>query len=570
MKGRPWHLKRASLSSCICLLAIGGALGLSACGGGSTTSTSGTASSGGGLSAGKSDPNATLVVNISTPIASLDPNFVYSDQEIGLVGAWYSMLTQPKHIEGPIKGTTETDLNATAVKPYVAESWQYSNGNQTLTFHLRPGLKFPNGDPVDSHAVVWSLERAINQGAAGASILEENNFKPPLIKSVSAPNPLTVVIDYNRPAPNQVGTVGASSAGAIYDPKMVEEHGGYHGSEPNKWLATHSAGYGPYLIKSYQPGQKIVLEANPNFFEPPKTKHVIINFIPSNETLLLDAQSGAADVTLGLTDQAAHSLEGNSCCTVAALTSRQAETLNFPQNDKKPWLNKNNPFFTNTKFRAALTYAFPYKEVLEHVVYGYGKLYYGEWMPSYTWYDPEIGAPRETNVTKAKQLLKESGVKTPVNFTIYVTEGSTIDKEVATVATSAWEPLGVHAKIQTVTPSDFNEVWYTTHAGVTVTPDGPAIVAPDYYWSYDLQCPPNNLYNDTNTCVPAADKLMKEYPYVTDEAKRQELLNKADELWIADSPRIWVYNQDVVSVLSSDVTEYYSSDLTEVRWWAKG
>ena len=60
------------------------------------------------------------------------------------------------------------------------------------------------------------------------------------------------------------------------------------------WLASHDAGYGPYLLKSYQPNHQMVLEANPDFFEPPKTKKIILNMIPSNETLLLDVMEGNA------------------------------------------------------------------------------------------------------------------------------------------------------------------------------------------------------------------------------------------------------------------------------------
>ncbi len=106
-------------------------------------------------------------------------------------------------------------------------------------------------------------------------------------------------------------------------PGLVEAHGGQKKAKPNEWLASHDAGYGPYLLKSYSAGHQLVLEANPSFFEPPKTKHIILNFIPDNETLLLDAQSGAADITLGLSNQAAHSLTSDSCCVVASFKSRE-------------------------------------------------------------------------------------------------------------------------------------------------------------------------------------------------------------------------------------------------------
>jgi peptide/nickel transport system substrate-binding protein len=569
MKSRRRSGTRLGHAFLLATTALAAVLLLAACGSSSSSSSSG-ASSSGGLSKAASNPNATLIVNNAVPIATLDPGLTTNDQDPGFDGAMYSTLTQVNHEPGKVVGTTQQNLGINAVKPYVAQSYAFSDGNKTLTFHLRPGLKFPSGDPLDAHAVVWSIERDIKLEEGGYSVLEETDYTPPLIKSVTAPNASTVVFKYRRPAPNQLQVLSTPTAGAIYDPKLVEEHGGVKKATPNEWLASHSAGYGPYLLKSYQPNHELVLEANPNFFEPPKTKKIIFNMIPDNETLLLDAQSGAADITLGLTNQAAHSLVGNSCCTVAAFKSRQAETLNFPQNERKPWLNGKDPFFKNEAFRQALSYAFPYEAVLQKVAYNYGKLYFGEWMPSYSWYDAKVGAPRPTDLNKAKELLSKSGIKTPVSFTIYVGQGDNIGKEIATAAAGAWQPLGVNAKVQVVSPSAFLEVVYTNHDGATVFLDGPQVVAPDYHWAYDLQCPPNNQFNDTNTCVPAADKIMKEIPYVTQEPKRQELLNKADELYIENTPRVWVYDSELVAVLGKDVTGYYSSDLPDMRFWAKG
>lgn len=555
------------------LIGIAAAVLLAACGGSSSSSSSsGSAepsSSSGALSTAASDPNSTLIVNVSTPVATLDPAFTFANQEAGLDGALYSTLTQPKYVEGPLSGTTEQDLSITGVEPYVAESWKFSNGNKTLTFKIKPGLKFPSGDPVDAAAIKWSLERTQKGESGGYSVLEETDFEPPLIKSIDAPDASTLVINYKRPAPNQLQVLSTPTAGSIYDPKVVEANGGQKAATPNKYLGSHSAGYGPYLLKSYQPNREIVLEANPEFFEQPKTKNVIIKFIPDNDTLLLNAQSGQADVTLGLSGQAAKSLEGNGCCTIGAFKSRQAQTLNFPINDREPWKNDNLPFFKNEKFRQALATAFPYEAVLQKVGYGYGELYNGEWMPAFSWYDSKVGAPIETNVEKAKELLKESGIKTPVSFPIYVSQGATVEKEIATAAAGAWEELGVDAKVQTTSSANFLEIVYETHTGASVFLDGPQVVAPDYYWAYDLQCPPNNLFNDTNICKPAADKMMKEVPYTTKEPALQNLLNKADEEWIGAAPRIWVYNQKLVAVLGQKVTGYASSDLPEVRHWAK-
>jgi peptide/nickel transport system substrate-binding protein len=535
------------------------ALVLAACG--SSSSSTGTSSST-GLSKSSATSSAPLVVNFALAAATLDPDFTEANQEVGIDGNMYSTLTQPVHVKGPIGGTTEADLSPTEVKPYLATSWKYSNDNKTLTFQLRPGLKFPSGDPLNAAAVVWSLKRDITSESGGYSVLEETEFKPRLITSITAPSPTTVVLNYRRPAPNQLAVLSSSQM-SIYDPQLVEAHGGQKGSKPNEWLATHDAGYGPYLLKSYSPGHQLVLEANPNFFEPAKTKKVIINFIPDDETLLLDAQSGAADVTFGLSNESAHSLVGNSCCTVGAFTSREGQGITLPE-------NKQNPEFENVKFRQALSYAVPYEGILKSVAYGYGKLYYGEWMPDYSFYNAKIGAPRQYDLAKAKELLKESGVKTPISFPIYVAQGSIPSKEIATAVSGSWKELGVNAEVKVVSAAQSLEIEYESHSGPLSIIIGPQIVAPEYYWAYDLQCPDVNPYNDTLACIPQADKLMRELAYTTSSAEFQKKVNEADELYIKATPQIWIYNFNLVTVLNKDITGFYSDDQPEIRFWTKG
>jgi peptide/nickel transport system substrate-binding protein len=548
------------------LVIVGLASAVAACGGSSSTGTSGKSATSGSSSSPAGTPasgtsNASLVVNVSVPPASLDPTYTYTNQDAGLSGSFYSTLTQVGQEPGPIPDTTQQNLATTAVKPYLAESWKITDGGKTYTFKLRPGLKFPSGHPLDAAAVKYSLDRTIKVQGGGYSVLEETQLKPPLVTSVSAPNPTTVVIKYQRPAPNQLQVLSTPTAGAIYDPSVVNAHGGVQAAKPNKWLASHTAGYGPYLLDSYQPGHRMVLKANPDFFQPPLARNVIINFTTDDATLLLQARSGAADVTLGLSPQATHSLTSDSCCKVGAFKSRMAETLQLPQIDKYS-------FFKNEQFRQALSDAFPYKDILDKVAFGYGKLYSGEWMPVFPWYNAKVGAPHATDMNKAKQLMQQSGVKTPVSFPIYVAEGDTIGKQIATAAAGAWQPLGVNAKVQVVSASQLVDVVYTSHASANVFIDGPQVVAPDYYWAYDLQCPKNNPYNDTLVCLPEADALMKKIPAATGQ-NRQNMLDQVNTMYANASPRIWVYNAANTVVLSKNVTKFYASDLPEVRFWSK-
>jgi ABC-type transport system substrate-binding protein len=150
-----------------------------------------------------------------------------------------------------------------------------------------------------------------------------------------------------------------------------------------------------------------------------------------------------------------------------------------------------------------------------------------------------------------------------------VAQGAIPSKEIATAAAGSWQALGVNAQVKVVSSAQSLEIEYESHTGPEAIAIGPQIVAPEYYWAYDLQCPNVNPYNDTLVCIPQADKLMKELAYTTNSAEFQKKVNEADELYVKATPQIWVYNQKLVTVLGKDITSFYSSDLPEIRFWAK-
>jgi peptide/nickel transport system substrate-binding protein len=568
VSGRPGDedvaARRAIRAVVVALLAIAGVLMLAACGSSSSSSAPAHASASSGLSTAATDPNATVVVDSAVAPAQLDPTQSETNLEIGWISSMYSTLTQAAHLSGAVAGASQQDLNPKDAKPYLAESWQFSDDYRTLTLHLRPGLKFPSGDPIDSKAVKWSLEGAIRVGAGGDSVFQETQFKPPLVQSIMTPTATTVVIHYSRPAPNQAGVLAAPQL-AIFDPALVEAHGGLKLKKINTWLASHPAGYGPYLLKSYSPGHQLVLEANPNFFEPPKNKKVIVNFVGSETTLLLDAKSGAADVTIGLSDQGAHSLEGNSCCTVMASNSATQEEIVMPEEHQFPE-------FENQDFRQALSYAFPYEAVLSKVAFGYAKLYDGLWPPVMEGYDTSIAKVHEFNLAKAKELLKASGVKTPVSFPLYIEQGEALPREIAAIAASSWGQLGVNASVQTVSSSDFYSEVTEKHLGAIVREEGTQVVAPDYFWGFELQCPEANPFNAALYCNHTTDKLMKELEagaFLDDHTRELEVLHQVDEAWIAAAPKIWIFNADFVSVVGRNITSFYASRFPTLRLYGK-
>jgi peptide/nickel transport system substrate-binding protein len=467
----------------------------------------------------------------------------------------YTRLTQYGTKPGP-NGTTQVDPGH--IVPYLAKSWTITKGGLVYTFHLRSGVKFADGTPIDSHAVKFSFERAINMAGCGGYFIYDGFYTPPLIKSITTPNPLTVVITITTPDANVLQD-WAQTAASIVNPTVVNAHGGVQKGKINTWMAGHvTPGGGPFLLQSYEPNKQAVLVANPGFFRQPASKKVIVNFIASDPTLVLQARNGSADVTLGLSKQSAHSLASNPSLKVIANDTASAEQIGLP-NDKPP--------FDNLKFREALTHAVPYQQILSKVAFGYGSLYYGAFPPALPEFKKSLEPARTYDLNQAKSLITASGVQTPVSVTMNIQAGNAIDEQVATIVQGIWSQLGVNVTINKLSASDYINSLEQHKAQSYIRLDGPGVLEAGYFLGYDMKC--GIGFNLTAMCIPAADKLLAKGRATFDKAKRQKIWDQINALWIADSPKIPVYGDKYVSVINKRVKHYYWSHETDFSTWSK-
>jgi peptide/nickel transport system substrate-binding protein len=511
-------------------------------------------------SAASSKAASPLVVNIASTVTTLDPAEACTIYDDGVLGNFYARLTQYGTEAGPT-GTTQVDPGK--IIPYLAKSWTLSKDGLTYTFSLQKAV-FPNGDPQNASAVKYSVERAIEMGGCGAYFVTDGISSPAsLIKSIQAVNASTVVIVLSQPDPNFLQDLAQPDAG-IVDPKVVEANGGVQPKQVNAWMASHVAGGGPFLLSNYSPNSGATLTANPTFFgKKPASSKILLNFITSEPTLLLDARSGQADITLGLSPSAVHTLKSNSCCRIVANDAAVSEQVRFP--------NYNNGPFSSEKFREALTYVVPYSAILQKVLYGYGSLFYGPFPPVMPEFNASLEKPRTFNLAKAKALIAASGVQTPVNVSIMVREDIPLDQEIATVLQSTWSEIGINATIDRVAPTTFVSRQHAHQYQVDVTQDGPGVIEAGFYLGYDLYCGSITYAssNSSGICIPGADALIQQGRRELSPVKKQAIWNKITKEWVATSPKIPVFAVQNLSVLSQKVSHYFYSHEWDFRTWAK-
>jgi peptide/nickel transport system substrate-binding protein len=470
-----------------------------------------------------------------------------------IAGNFYVRLVDLGTKAGP-GGTRLVDVSK--VLPSLATSWRITNRGRTYTFKLRRGTKFSDGSAVNASTVKFSFQRALTMGLAGAYFLEDG--VPGNIRSIAAPNATTVVIKVKQPDPNLLQAWAAPPA-SIVNPRAVRAHGGVQKGKTNAWMASHVAGSGPYLLSSYQPNSRMVLRRNPRYFgKRPAADRVTVNFINSEQTLLLRARSGQADVTVGLTPQSLNSLRNRRNVRIVANGTTLSAWLGFA--NSQPPLNR-------VKVRQALATAIPYNDILKNVAYGYGSLFFGPIPPAMPFY-AKLPNPYGYNLARARTLLRESGVSTPISLSLLVQAGNARDERIATILQGIYRQIGVNVTIERLSPSDYiNKL--VSHKGVQMflREDGPGVIDPGYYLDYDMRC--NIGFNLAEVCIPKADVLLTQARKTTSASKRRALYRQITQLWIAQAPKVPIYQIKAAAVLQRDVRGYmFNQIFPDFRPWS--
>lgn len=494
---------------------------------------------------------ATLNVNLGKTPVTLDPGTAYDDISLGLLQNLYVRLTQYGTKAGPA-GTVQVDPGR--IVPYLARSWSVSKDGKRYTFKLRPA-KFNDGTPIDAAAVKYSLDRALKMGNTGAYVIQNGIDK--LFKSIQAPSRDTVVLNLNQPNTDMLKDL-ATAWGSIVDPKVVEQHGGVKAGAVNKWMSSNVAGGGgPFVLESYNPGIGAVLQRNPAFFQAPaKSATIRIKFVPSDVTLALQARSGEADVTIGLSPQATESLAGHKAVRVISNETDAIKRLGL--------VNTQRPF-TNKLVRQALTYAVPYEDILKKVARGYGTLMFGPLAPVIPGFDKGLVRPRTFDLDRAKDLLKQSGVTLPVTVRLAIQNDIAVDQQIATTLQSVWRPLGVNVEIVRLSAADMVTAVVKYQYPMFIHNWSPFVYSTLYSFGLDAVCA--QPFNSVKWCNRTAETLFKKAQKTSDPKKVSSLVNRVIKLYNGDAPHISLYLAHATTVLSNRVRSYTFAMQMDMRSW---
>ena len=285
-------------------------------------------------------------------------------------------------------------------QPDLAESWTVSEDGRTITFTMREGVKFHSGNPVRAEDAEFSLRRVVTLNKTPSFILTQFGFTAENVGDtiVAEGNTLRITTD-KRYATSFVLNCLTATIGGIVD-KEVAMANEVDGDLGNAWLATNSAGSGPYVLQGWKPNESVTLVSNPDYYGgAPAMERVIVRHVQESATQRLMLERGDIDVARNLNPEdiaGARSADG-----VAIDDELRGRLMYISVNQKHEILSK-------PEVRQAIKYLVDYEGMQNSFLNGQYTIHQNFLPRTY------LGAvdenPFSLNVEKAKELLASAGV----------------------------------------------------------------------------------------------------------------------------------------------------------------
>ncbi len=270
------------------------------------------ACSGGGQQQDQAAGDAeTLNIAFFADMATADPDVFYDIEGLAVMQSVY-------------EGLVRYAPGGTEIVGDLAESWDVSADGLTYTFTLRDALTFADGSMIDSAAIQASFERRSAVGQGPSYMLAG-------VDSYETPDPKTFIVNLKDPDVAFLHYLASAWGPKAINPTVLKENAD---DQAQKYLETHSAGSGPYVIEEFTRGTGYTLTRNENYWgDKPQFATVKVAITPDVSSQILALERGDLDlIAHGFPLTSLSTVEGNANLTVDQFPSLGTTTLYLNQN----------------------------------------------------------------------------------------------------------------------------------------------------------------------------------------------------------------------------------------------
>jgi peptide/nickel transport system substrate-binding protein len=531
------------------------------------------------------DAGGTLVVALRSEPKTLNPILSVDATSREVIGAMNSDLV---HIN------RETQRTESAL----AKSWTISPDGKKYVLQLRRGLKFSDGSPFTADDVVFSfglyLDEKTHSPQRDLLVIDD---KPIVVKKL---NDYAVEFDLAKP----YGPGERLFDGLAILPQHLLEKTYRDGKLEQAWGTAarpeEFAGLGPFKLKSYVPGQQMVLERNPNYWKKdgqgkplPYLAEIRFVFVPTEDAQVIKFQSGETHLMERLNADNFTLLQRDAKAKGQCLKDLgpglEFTFLVFNQNHLDPEkfhdLTEKQAWFRDLKFRQAVSLAMDRKGMTRLVYSGKATPIWGNVTPgNKLWLDPNLPHP-DRSLEEARKVLQTGGYswnsagalldpqKKPVSFTIMVSSSNAQRSKLATLAQDDLKQLGMDVQ---VVPMEFRALLDR----LLNTKDYEAVlmnlvngdVDPTPEMNLWLSSGETHLW-DLGEAKPATpweeelNRLMEAQMTISDPAARKKLYDHVQEIVAQNLPFVFLVSPNILVAAQSTVGNFRPAILEPYVLW---
>ncbi len=483
-------------------------------------------------------------------------------------------------------------------EPALAKSWKISPDGRTFTLKLRKGIRFSDGHPFDADDVVFSftvyLDEAVSSPQRDLLIIDG---KPLTISKLDQ-----YTVRFSLPHPY-------AAAERLFDsfailPRHILENPYREGKFVQAWALNtppnEIVGLGPFRVKQYWAGQRILLERNPYYWKANRDNHrlpyldeIVFMFVGSEDAQVMRFEAGETDLINRLSSENYALLSKEQSRSRSQLAdlgpSLEYNFLVFNQNDlsgkKLDSIAQKQVWFQDLKFRLAVSAAIDRDSIVKLVYGSRGTALWGNVGPgNKMWVNQSIPHPQRSLET-ARQLLKSAGFTwnaagdlldrtgQVVEFSIATSSSNAQRMKMATLLQDDLSHLGMHVHI---VPLDFramvDRVFQSFDYEAAIMALGGGDADPNPEMNVWLSSGSTHLWrmNETQPATPwerEIDQLMNQQMVTLDYHKRKKLYDRVQQIIAEQLPFIFLATPNILAGAKAEIGNFQPALLDHYTLW---
>ncbi|WP_439498858.1 ABC transporter substrate-binding protein [Bosea sp. (in: a-proteobacteria)] len=429
-------------------------------------------------------------------------------------------------------GLSRIDPDMT-VKPDLAESWTASEDLKTWVFKLREGVKFHHGRVLDSEDVVATVKRILDPATGSRA---RSNLT--MIESVEATGPLEVTFKLNLPYAGFADIFADRQLRIVAKDKIGE-------------LSTHPIGTGPFMFKSWSPGDRMEMVKNPDYFEKglPKLDGVTMRIIPEAAARIAALESGSIDILWNLPYESVDKFKDHATIRLDSVPTPTWDAV---------ILNNERPPFNDPRVRKALALTIDKSALVELALFGQGAPTFSPLPPSHPYFNHELKF-NPPDIAQARKLMAEAGFPNGFDVPMQVPQEREQRVRLGVAVRDMARAAGIRINVERVPFASYaanvagKAQMYVD--GYFARPTVDTALYPFYHstgsWNRQLW-----LYKE-----PRVDKILDEARKTNDDAARKKLFQEFQAVVEETQPSIIAYSMAHVNGVSKKVEGFKSTPM---------